>query len=222
MEKITIPIGGMHCASCALRIESSLKKVPGVNHAMVNYATEAATVEFDPNSVGVGGLHDAIKKEGYAVVSDDDMIRHDHAASVGGAARETATGAIVLSVPVLVIAMFGLNIPGAIYGYAATDWIEFVLSAIVIFWYGRQFHFGMLRRARRFAADMDTLVSIGTLTAFVYSVCIRRRHGLLRGRFNRNGAYFAGTLLGRKKPRADFLGRGKTHGARGQRSAAPC
>jgi len=170
MEKITIPIGGMHCASCALRIESSLKKVPGVNHATVNYATEAATVEFDPNSAGVGGLHDAIKKEGYAVVSDDDMTRHDHAASVGGNARETATGAIVLSVPVLVIAMFGLNIPGAIYGYAATDWIEFVLSAIVIFWYGRQFHFGMLRRARRFAADMDTLVSIGTLTAFVYSV----------------------------------------------------
>ena len=46
MEKITIPIGGMHCASCALRIESSLKKVPGVNHATVNYATEAATEAF--------------------------------------------------------------------------------------------------------------------------------------------------------------------------------
>ena len=209
MEKITIPIGGMHCASCALRIESSLKKVPGVGQATVNYATEAATVEFDPGSTGVGKLHDAIKNEGYAVISDDGMDGHDHSAASGGAARRTAIGAIILSLPVLIIAMFGLKIPGETYGYAATDWVEFVLSAIVIFWYGRQFHLGMLRRARRFAADMDTLVSIGTLTAFFFSVWSIMAGG--------NMAYFE---VGSTVTALILLGRYLEEKSRGQTSSA--
>jgi Cu+-exporting ATPase len=209
MEKITIPIGGMHCASCALRIESSLKKVPGVGQATVNYATEAATVEFDPSSTGIEKLHDAIKSEGYAVISDNAMAGHDHAAPAGIAVRRTAIGAIIFSLPVLIIAMFGLKIPGEAYGYAATDWVEFVLSAVVILWFGRQFHFGMLRRARRLTADMDTLVSIGTLTAFIYSVWSIFSGG--------NMAYFE---VGSTVTALILLGRYLEEKSRGQTSSA--
>ncbi len=169
MEKINIPISGMHCASCALRIESSLKKVPGVISASVNYATEAAAVEYDPKTAGDAQLHQAIEAEGYSVATVGAAAHEQKAAAESGAYR-TAFGAIALSIPVLAIAMFGLKVPGSIGGYAASLWIEFILSAIVIFWFGRQFHLGMLRRARRLVADMDTLVSIGTLTAFIYSV----------------------------------------------------
>lgn len=171
MQKETIKISGMHCASCALKIESSLKKIPGVREAMVNYATEAANVEFDPSVTGNEAIHAAIKNEGYEVAAaSGEMVGHDHAAMEVNAARRLVWAAVILSLPVLAFAMFGLSVPGEIYGYAATDWIEFVLSGIVIFWFGRQFHVGMLRRARRFTADMDALVSIGTLTAFAYSV----------------------------------------------------
>jgi len=171
MEKIKIKISGMHCASCALRIESSLKKVPGVHEATVNYATEAAMVEFDSSVAKNGDLHEAINREGYSVEPEEqDMNGHDHAGNEVSAARRSAYGAIALALPVLALAMLGLKVPGEAYGYAATVWVEFILSGIVIMWFGRQFHIGMLRRARHFTADMDTLVSIGTLTAFVFSV----------------------------------------------------
>jgi len=161
----------MHCASCALRIESSLKKVPGVHEASVNYATEAAMVEFDPSVAKNDDLHEAIKKEGYSVEPEEhDMNGHDHASNEVSAARRTAYGAIALALPVLALAMLGLKVPGEAYGYAATFWVEFILSGIVIMWFGLQFHIGMLKRLRHLTADMDTLVSIGTLTAFVFSV----------------------------------------------------
>jgi len=162
----------MHCASCALRIESALKKVPGVSKATVNYATETAAVEYDAAVAGHEALHEAIKKEGYAVAESlaDDASGHDHELIEASAAKRLAFGAVILSLPVLAIAMFGLKVPGEIAGYAATDWVEFILSGIVIIWFGRQFHLGMIRRLGRFASDMDTLVSFGTLTAFVFSV----------------------------------------------------
>jgi heavy metal translocating P-type ATPase len=98
------------------------------------------------------------------------MNGHDHANNEVSAARRSAYGAIALALPVLALVMLGLKVPGEAYGHAATFWVEFILSGVVIMWFGRQFHIGMLRRLRHLTADMDTLVSIGTLTAFVFSV----------------------------------------------------
>ena len=169
--KTTMNISGMHCSSCALRIESTLKKVPGVTGATVNYATNAASVEYDPAQAKMEHIHHAVEAEGYAIVPPDDgMSHHDHAAMEVNAARRTAVGALVLAIPVLVLAMFNLHIPGSIVGIDATYWAEFILGGIVVIYYGRQFHIGMWKRLKRGVADMDTLVSVGTLAAFLYSV----------------------------------------------------
>jgi len=171
MEKEIIKIKGMHCASCALRIEKAVKSVPGVKSARVNYATEAATVEFDLDKAKIKDLHAAIQQEGYSVFVKGE---NGESASEGNIevheTRRLAMGAAILSLPVLIMAMFNFSIPGAVYGIDATYWVEFILSGIVVLWFGRQFHAGMLARLKRFAADMDTLVSLGTLTAFVASV----------------------------------------------------
>ncbi len=161
----------MHCASCALRIEKSIKKVPGVDSANVNYATNSATIAYDPQKAKPEHLHEAVKKEGYSVVPEHPAGygEHEHEKVELNTARRTAYLSLVLSIPVLIIAMFDLRIPGTVAGIDATYWVEFILSGIVVLYFGRQFHIGMWKRLKRFTADMDTLVSIGTLAAFVYS-----------------------------------------------------
>jgi len=175
MESKTIQISGMHCASCALKIERSIRKVVGVSEANVSYATNSATVKYDPAHAKPEQLHEAIRQEGYTVLPPTDggagagMSHHDHAAMEVADARRTAWGAIILSLPVLILAMFDLSVPGTVVGIDATFWIEGILGGIVVIYYGRQFHVGMWKRLRRGTADMDTLVSVGTLAAFIYS-----------------------------------------------------
>lgn len=175
MKTIIFPIQGMHCASCVLRNEESLKSIPGVADASVNYAMENATVTFDEATVGESELHEAIKKNGYTVPADSSAAapagsHHEagsHAHAHGGAARQEeirsakikAVAALAVSAPVLVLVMLGLG----------KFWEQAILGSIVIIVFGWQFHVAMLRQAVRFRADMDTLISIGTLAALGYS-----------------------------------------------------
>jgi len=169
MEKTKILIAGMHCASCALRIEKAVKQVSGVRSVAVNYATDTASIEFDPALAKVADLCRAIEQEGYRAAENAE-------AKTGASVREArqakrlAIGAVLLSVPVFFIAMFGQKIPGEIYGIGAAYWVQFILSGVTIFWFGRQFHLGMINRLRHFSSDMDTLVSLGTTVAFAASV----------------------------------------------------
>lgn len=71
MKKIAIPVSGMHCVSCAQRIESSLKKLDGVADASVNFATEKATVEFDDTAVNENEIKNAIERLGYKAIFED-------------------------------------------------------------------------------------------------------------------------------------------------------
>ena len=210
MEKISLKIIGMHCASCSLRLEKALKTVPGVDKAIVSYATETATVEYDPDKAKPPQMQAAIEKEGYAVATGEtDMTGDDHVAREVSTARRLVLGAFALALPVLAISMFGVAVPGAAAGIAAAYWVEAILSGVVIFWFGRQFHIGMLRRVARFTSDMDTLVSLGTLVAFGASVYSVLTHG--RAVYFEVGATVTALIL---------LGRYLETKSRGQTSSA--
>ena len=168
MKTITFGIGGMHCASCVVRNERNIKKVAGVQTATVNFATKTATVEFDEKVAQEHHIHDAVTKGGYTIVEGD----HEHAAMTEqevSAAKRKAIIALVLAAPAVVLGMFSIELPWDFLGYNLSVWISAVLSTIVILVIGFEFHKGMLMQLRHFAANMDTLISLGTLAALAYS-----------------------------------------------------
>ncbi len=171
MKTTTFTIGGMHCASCAIRIEKSIKKVKGVKNAAVNFATHGATAEFDEKLTSEEKLHDAVIKTGYKVLTHESV--HLHKAESKKellASRNRAFISLLLAAPAVLIAMLSIELPFSLLNYNLAVWIQAVLSTIVILYFGWEFHEGMFKQAKMLAANMDTLISIGTLTALFYSI----------------------------------------------------
>ena len=159
----------MSCASCALRIERVLSKQPGVAEATVNFAGGQAKVTFDNSQVTPQALADAVHKIGYElteVVPEANEPRvpvAERYAEEARLQRRNVIGAAVLTLPVAVLAMGGVE----------ADWsrvVQWVLTTPVLFFFGWQFHRAAVLRARSFDASMDTLVSLGTVAAYVFSV----------------------------------------------------
>jgi len=170
MTIATFAIGGMHCAACAIRNERTLLKTPGVEKASVNLGTRRARVEFDETVVAEAALHEAVIDNGYAVLDERSVDLRQLARDEARTARWRAFAAIVLAAPIVVLAMSDIALPWSYHGRNASTWIEAILSAIVILGLGRDFHRGMLMQARNGAANMDTLISLGTLAALLYSL----------------------------------------------------
>jgi Cu+-exporting ATPase len=170
MTTATFAIGGMHCASCAARNERVLRKIPGVRDANVNLGTRSARVEFDDAAVSEAALHEAIVGIGYEVLAGGADAHRQQARDEAQTARWRALFAIVLAVPVVLLAMGDIALPWAYLGRNASVWIQAILSSVIILGLGQDFHRGMLRQARNFAANMDTLISLGTLAALFYSL----------------------------------------------------
>lgn len=160
MKKTTFPIKGMHCASCAVNIERDLSQASGVHGASVNYALAKATVEFDEGKTHEHTLHQIVKNAGYDVVMnhDDHEDHMAHGADVRKAGMKAAV-ALGLAVPVFVLAMGDLGFP----------FVQAVLATIVVFAAGSEFHIMAVKLLRRGRANMDTLISLGTLAALVLS-----------------------------------------------------
>ncbi|TSC76262.1 MAG: Cu2+-exporting ATPase [Parcubacteria group bacterium Gr01-1014_31] len=161
----------MHCASCVLRNERALKKLPGVTSAVVNFATHTATVDYDETKIGEHHMVKAITDNGYKVMTHE-MAEHHHASEQEEVARvrTRAFFALALAVPTVVLAMGDIMLPWEIIGINASIWLQAALSAAVILGFGAEFHLGMLKQARHGTADMDTLISIGTLAALGFSL----------------------------------------------------
>ena len=159
-EQTTLALAGMTCASCAARIERTLNKLDSVE-ATVNYATETATVSYDPGRVAPARLLDAVESIGYRVSAPHEEREHDH-----DAPPIRLVVAVALAAPLVLLAM----IPPL--QFAGWKWISLVLATPVVFWCGAQFHRAALLNARHAAATMDTLVSLGTLAAWTWSVVV--------------------------------------------------
>lgn len=171
MATATFAIGGMHCAACAVRNERTLGKIPGVRKVNVNLGTRRARVEFDEGAVTETALRDAVTDNGYDVLSDEAAGDPRRLAEQEvKTARERAFWAIALGVPVVILAMADISLPWSYLGRNASVWIQAILSSVVILGLGRDFHRGMIAQTRNGAANMDTLISLGTLAALFYSL----------------------------------------------------
>ncbi len=168
MKKTILQIKGMHCASCAANITSALNKQVGIKQADVNFATEKANVEYDEASVSLGQVKNTITSAGdYKIVDDND---HGYDYNGDEKKQETKTiAAIVLALPLVLRMFWQWEFGGAIWGASMTDWFQNILTFIIVFILGWQFHYGAYKQLKKFKANMDTLISMGTLTAYFYS-----------------------------------------------------
>ena len=168
MKQLNINIGGMHCASCVSRNENALKKVAGVKSAEVNYALGSAAVEYDETQTSEHALHQVIIDNGYQVVADS-ANGHQHRQEEIGKIKARAFGSLVLAIPTLILAMFKISFGQNFFGYDASIWLQAILSVITVLVIGREFHVIMLKQLKSFSSSMDTLISLGTLAALIYS-----------------------------------------------------
>src|SRR5512133_1019373 len=164
-QTTTLALEGMTCDSCATRIERRLNKLDGVE-ASVNFATERASVAFVPARATVGELVAAVDSAGYAAHEINVGQReHEHGEDVD-ALRVRLVTAVVLAVPVTVLAM----VPST--RFAGWHWLCLALTTPIVFWCGAQFHRAALANARHGTATMDTLISLGTLAAWGWSTVV--------------------------------------------------
>jgi P-type Cu+ transporter len=176
-ERLTLPVRGMHCAACAGKIEGALTRVPGVETAVVNLATERATVAFDPARADVGALQAAVAAVGYELAAApappggeaEDRERVVREREQQRLCRAFIVGA-VLSAPLVIGGMPDI-FPWA-PGWLRNPWLQFLLATPVQFWVGAGFHAGFLRDLRYRNASMSTLVSLGTTAAYAFSVAV--------------------------------------------------
>ncbi len=165
MTTTDLQLTGMSCASCAAKIERGLNDLAGV-HATVNLAVERAHVEHGPG-VSERDLIHAVESTGYhASVVDHSGGGHDHMSHDVPAdqLRPRLIGSAVLAVPVVALSMvIAWQFPG-------WQWLVLALSTPIVFWGGYPFHKAAVNSARHGASTMDTLVSIGTLAAYIWSL----------------------------------------------------
>src|SRR3989344_5989990 len=191
-KKIILPISGMHCASCALNIEYQLKKIPQVKSAFVNFASEKATIETDEvvpmaeikKAVSAAGSYQVIEQTSdYHHGSHDSAQNkmaeasggeHDHAAmlkakDIALLKKKTIFGVVISIFFSFVIfeavLPFMTLIPKNIY-FA----LQLILATPIQLWLGAQFYRGAWAGLKRFSANMDTLIAVGTSAAYLYSV----------------------------------------------------
>lgn len=161
----TYPVLEMTCAACAVSVESMLKHMPGVSDAGVNYANQQAWVEFNPQTVTQQALQNAVRSIGYDLIIDAEdpqelqaEAQQRHYESL----KKRTLWAAVLSVPLVVIGMFFMEMPYA-------NELMLGLSAPVVFGLGRSFFVNAWKQARHGKTNMDTLVALSTGIAFLFS-----------------------------------------------------
>ncbi|MEK7504252.1 MAG: heavy metal translocating P-type ATPase [Patescibacteria group bacterium] len=166
-ERVNLAISGMHCSSCANIIERQLKKVPGVSQANVNFASQKASIVYDPSLAKITDLENAVAKAGYQAsqkaIDETEKIKSEWLRFLVS---------FILSVPMIYFMLFDFFgwIPGAKMLLPYVGVISFILATPVQFYIGAGFYRGMLSALRMKTFNMDSLIAIGTSVAYFYSV----------------------------------------------------
>lgn len=169
-----LSLSGMHCASCALIIEKSLKKIPAVKEAHVNFAAEKASVIFDETKNSIKDLIGAVEKAGYKAAEMTEVSGETESKKREeqiGKYRKLFLSALVLSIPMLYFMLldFFKWLPGANLFPPYFGIVSLILTIPVQFVIGSGFYKGMWSSLRMKSFNMDSLIAIGTSTAFIYS-----------------------------------------------------
>ena len=165
--KKTYPVLGMTCASCAGSAESMAKYTPGVVSAEVNYGTGNLNVEFLPNITNSEQIRKAVQDGGYDLLLEDESKQQEtleaiHAEKFRKLKNKTIW-AVILSLPVVIIGMFFMDMP---YG----NEIMWAFATPVVLWLGKDFFINAWKQAKHRSANMDTLVALSTGIAYIFSV----------------------------------------------------
>lgn len=165
--KKKFPVLGMSCASCASSAESITRHEPGVVSASVNYATGNLDVEYLPNMTGVAQLQKAMQSAGYDLLIEEESKQQETLETLHAEKFQKLKNkniwAVLLSLPVVAIGMFFMNIPYA-------NEIMWLFSSPVVLWLGKDFFVNAWKQASHRSANMDTLVALSTGIAYVFSV----------------------------------------------------
>ncbi|MBP7060942.1 MAG: heavy metal translocating P-type ATPase, partial [Candidatus Moranbacteria bacterium] len=196
MKKNTFIVTGMHCASCSTIIEKALKKTVGVETAQVNYAAEKAQVTFDENTTSLETMNAAVAQYGYTLAlfgnetskTEFQAIDHmNHASSVMNEdikqeemrmQQDKTAFVFPIALGVFAVMMWDIagrtfvSVPNIPLSMELWNIVSLILATVVMFWIGRPFIDGVTRFVRYRVANMDTLIGIGTLTAYLYSAVI--------------------------------------------------
>ena len=160
---VELAVGGMTCASCAARVEKRLNRLEGVS-ASVNYATEKATVRYDPATVAPADLVATVEKAGYSAALPAAPAEAGTEPDELAGLRQRLLVSLILTLPVLVLAMVS---PAQFDDW---QWLSLTLASPVVVWGGWPFHHAAWVNLRHRTATMDTLVSLGTLAAYGWSL----------------------------------------------------
>lgn len=162
----TFPVLEMTCAACAVSVESMLKATKGVIDAGVNYANQSAWVDYDQTVATPLDLQNAVRSIGYDLVvsvEDPQAIQEESQQKHYEEIKKRTLWSAILAVPVVMLGMFFMNVT---YG----NYISMILTAPVVFYFGRSFFIHAFKQARHGRANMDTLVALSTGIAFLFSV----------------------------------------------------
>ncbi len=182
IEKLSLPVEGMTCASCVARVEKAISKFDGVKNVNVNLATEKASLEFDPTKVDIKQIAQSIEEAGYKLdltsidkKSDTNEIEEQKVDTHLQELKRDLLFAIILTIPILILNM-GVMWDGFILKKILTteqiNKILLILTTPVIFISGKRFYKIFWNNLKHFTADMNSLVAIGTGAAFIYSLII--------------------------------------------------
>jgi Cu+-exporting ATPase len=213
MEKVTLPIRGMSCASCVKKVENALNGLEGVVRASVNFATERATVQYIPGAVSMEDFRRAVKEAGYEVLEveggkKEDLIDRERAAREAEYRKlkgKFITG-VILVVPLFLLAYWEMLGLSSLFNLSReiNFTLQLFLQTPIQFWVGWQFYAGAWKTAKHRSTDMNTLIAVGTSAAYLYSVLAIFLPGVFSAQglaaevyFDTAGAIIVLILLGR-------------------------
>lgn len=192
MIKAQLQVTGMTCASCVNIIERTLKKIDGVDQVNVNLATEQADIEYDQSKANVDQFNKALASHGYTLQQSsaqvDQSTNHSEmSADDGNSTRSQREAELKILHPKawaafsVAAVIFIIMIVEIVFGFLGWEWIismrpwqviQFFVATPMVFWVGSRFWAGIWRFVRYGRADMNTLVGIGTVVAYIYSTLI--------------------------------------------------
>lgn len=166
MKKITVPVLEMSCAVCANNVENEVRSIPGVDSATVNFATNTLTVSFDPKKTSLLQIKSAVQAIGYDLVIEEnnrekiqEKAEKQHYQSI----KKRTITAWILSIPLMGISMTIMHQNWA-------NWVMLLLTLPILSFCGQSFYINAWKQLRHKSANMDTLVSLSTIIAFLFSL----------------------------------------------------
>jgi P-type Cu+ transporter len=163
----TFPIVGMHCAGCADNLTKAIKKVPGVINASVTYSTDSTTIEYDQKIIDWTAIKKAVASVGsYKIILPDHSSHQEHASALSDQKLSQLKTKTIVSGLFTVLLLFGN------WFQFIPHQLSFILTSIVMFYSGQEFFVNAWLGLKKFLANMDSLIAMGTGAAYLYSTAV--------------------------------------------------